>query len=89
MAEFRGYRERSRTNWGSSEEALTLEQINAGALMRIADASEAMAKNHVALMREREMYERMYRERQATCQRLSRQVSALRGVITKLKRGAR
>jgi hypothetical protein len=86
------WKDHSRTAWSESDENRlpSDERLKIGTLQRIADATEAMAKNHVALTRERDMYERMYRDRQATCERLARQVSALRGVITKLKkRGAR
>lgn len=64
------------------------DSIKLGALQRIADATEMMAKNHVRLVADRDMYEKMYRQQVATTERLSRQVSALRGVITRLKKAA-
>ena len=50
------YREESRKNWGkdSAQGALTIEQINTGTLLRIADAVEAMAKRHIELIDERD-----------------------------------
>lgn len=86
---FKSYREESRVNWGTNideKENISSEQISLGALLRIADASEAMAKNHLTLqdnynfMKERRDYYRELSEKQ------ERQIRALKGVITKLKR---
>lgn len=86
---FKSYREESRVNWGATideKEALDREQISLGALLRIADASEAMAKNHITLqadynyMKDRRDYYRELSTKQ------ERQIRALRSVITKLKR---
>ena len=44
---FKDYRKESRANWGTSQsENLTPEQIRLGALLRIADAIETMAKSY-------------------------------------------
>lgn len=86
MLDFKNYRDASKENWGTKEENLTLEQINTGCLMRIADASEKMATNYIKLendykyMKERrDYYEKKYNEAQ-------RKISALKGVITKIKK---
>lgn len=84
---FKSYKDESRVNWGTNDEgALRLEQINTGAMLRIADATEAMAKNHVKLIADHDMYERWYKTEHAAVLRLQRRVSAYKGQITKLKR---
>lgn len=87
--QFQSYREGSRINWGTDLEpggALNRDQINTGCMLRIADATEAMAKNHLTLqadydyMRgERDRYRSLYNQQQ-------RQIAALRGHITRLKK---
>ncbi|AVF41537.1 hypothetical protein AL486_18920 [Pandoraea apista] len=59
-----------------------------GSLLRIADASEAMAKNHVQLQRDRDMYFNWYEREYEKRLKLERQINALRGVITKMKKRA-
>lgn len=76
-------REHSKQNWTS---AGTIEEVNAGSLQRIADATEVMAGNFIALQNDRDLYKRWWKEDQETIVMLSRQVSALKGVITKMKR---
>ena len=51
------FRQISRQEWSAAD---TVESINAGSLQRIADATEAMAKGHVELARERDNYKRWY-----------------------------
>jgi hypothetical protein len=64
------------------------EEIKLGCLQRIADATEAMAKNHVQLQNSLDYYKRAYNDEIESRRRLVRQVNALRGVITKLKKKA-
>jgi len=86
MADIKRYRDESRKHYGTSDEYLTIDQLNAGSLQRIADATEAMAKNHVQLQNDynymkisRDGYRELYEmERKRT--------KALKGVITKLKK---
>lgn len=84
---FKSYREGSRTNWGSNSDsdALTLEQINCGALLRIADATELMAKRHTDLINQRDQYERWYKQEQAENATLRRQVNAYKGQAKRLR----
>jgi hypothetical protein len=63
----------------------TLEEVRTSCLMRIADASETIAKNYNALLAERDQYEKWFREEQNAKAILIKRVSALKGVITKLK----
>lgn len=79
------FRQISRQEWSAAD---TVESINAGSLQRIADATEAMAKGHVELARERDNYKRWYEQEQERRNRLDRRIIALRGVITRIKRKA-
>ncbi len=84
---FKSYRAESRADWGTSEEgSLSIEQINCGAHLRIADAVEAMAKHHVTLREERDRFERWYKEARAREEKLKHSNAALRGYITRLKK---
>ena len=66
-------------------EPITRDELKVGCLQRIADATEAMAKNHVQLQRDHDLYKRWYKEEQERCRKLERSNAALRGQITKLK----
>lgn len=88
MADFKGYREASRTNWGTSdgEHRLSLDQINCGALLRIADATELMAKRHSELIAQKESAQRSAAYYEDLYRRCDRRLSAAKGQITKLKK---
>ena len=84
---FVSLREESKKDYGAtSENKLALEQINTGAMLRIADAAEAMAKNYVQLQADCERYKRWYAEERDKVAKLGRSNSALSGQITKLKK---
>jgi hypothetical protein len=85
---FKDYRQQSRDcQWGTeSVYGLTAEQINCGSLLRIADSLERMEKPFVELLRENKRLREIFEEDQKTLARLYRQRSALRGVITRLKK---
>lgn len=50
MSEFKKYREESRKGWGTNDDGLSIEQVKLGAILRIADATELMAKRHQELV---------------------------------------
>lgn len=90
---FKSYRDASKDNWGVTDNTTSdpecihvgTDQIKAGALQRIADATDLMAKNYIEMQRENErlrvdkaMYYRWY-------QKEENRNRSLRGVITKLK----
>lgn len=77
------FRELSKQNFISDN---STEHLNAGSLQRIADATELMVKNYLQLQKDAELYKRWYNEAQADKQRLYKSISALKGVITKLKK---
>ena len=79
-------RDDSRKNWSATGK---FEDINAGSLQRIADATELMAKRYLELIDERDRLRRIYdAEREAVC-RLRSSNAALRGVITRMRKVAR
>lgn len=67
----------------------TIEYINAGSLQRIADATEKMAQRYTDLIRDRDNYERYYREAVKRERQLERRLAAAKGQITKLRNAAK
>ena len=86
MAHKNSFRGKSRLDWGGKHSQLSIEEINTGAFLRIADATEAMAKNHVKLQAERDRLQRWYDQEHRRAAALKRSNSALRGQITKLRK---
>ena len=76
------HREASRKLWTTIAEVPTQSEIDVGSLQRIADACELMAKNHAELIRERDQYERWWRDARTREEKLRRRV------ITRMKRKA-
>ena len=60
--------------------------IDTGSLQRIADATEAMAKNHKDLIREKEMYERWWLFEEKKTHHLRAVIRGLKGRVTILNR---
>lgn len=86
---FQSYREQSRINWGRDVDVggiLSRDEVQHGALLRIADAAEAMAKNHNALLAECDRYERWFKKERDRANRLQKSNAALRGYAKMLKR---
>lgn len=82
--------EKTRVSWdtqtGSESNYPGDENIKIGCLQRIADATEAMAKYHVQIIKDRDMYESWYRDRCKKVHLLEKSNAALRGHIKRLKR---
>lgn len=88
---FKPYREESRTNWGRDvpdNQSLSRDDLQFGAMLRIADACERMAEDHDKLIRERDRYQRWYESERQSNDRLRNSNAALRGVITRMKNKA-
>lgn len=85
----RGYRKASRDHdWGQDEDrSLTIEQINCGSLMRIADATELMAKEYQRLLDRAKWLEARAVRAEGETQRLARSNAALRGHLKRIKKG--
>jgi hypothetical protein len=77
------FREDSKKHWNSDT---SVDQINAGSLQRIADATELMAVTHVALQEDRDRYKRWYQDSEKTRKYLLLSNAALKGQITKLNK---
>jgi hypothetical protein len=75
-------RNHSKKDWNSD---INIEAVTAGSLQRIADATESMAVNHIQLLAELERYKRWEKEARERNEKYVKTISALRGVITKLK----
>jgi hypothetical protein len=82
-------REHSKANFPSENWNFPTEgEIQTGALQRIADATELMAKNHKQLVNDRDLYEKWFRAERAARLHRDNQIRSLRGVITKLRKRA-
>ena len=88
---YKSYRAESREEYGQNQEHnLSIDQLNAGSLLRIADAIEKMVQRHTDLIAERDQFERLYIESRSEAESAKRSNAALRGQITKLRnRGGR
>lgn len=77
-------RDKSRRNWKSDDS--TTENIQLGCLLRIADATELMAKRHTDLIKELEWMSEVCQERGERIRQLERSLSEHKGQITRLKK---
>ena len=84
---FKKFSDESRNGYGreTADGNLWNDDLQVGCLQRIADATEAMAKNHIRLMEERDRYERWWKTAKADAERIARSNAALRGYIKRLK----
>jgi len=78
--------EQSRKFVGAIRDRPTPDDVKQGTLLRIADATELMARNYAELVRQRDMYLLWYNTEHENAARLKKQVAALRGVVTKMKK---
>lgn len=87
MAEFKNYRKLSRDiHWGTKDPNISIEQINCGSMLRIADATEVMAQNFIDLQDDRDLYKKWYHEEREINKKLRSSNYHLRGYITRLKK---
>lgn len=81
---WKDYREESKSVWGRKTEyplEITLEEVKTGCFLRIADSLEKMERPYVELLETIEKYKELEIENKS----LRREISGLKGVITKLK----
>jgi hypothetical protein len=86
---FHSHKEESRINWGftaEKERKPTIEQIKLGAILRIADATEAMALNYFQLQKDLDYYKRKSKERGDEIDYQRKSIAALKGHLTKLRK---
>lgn len=86
------YKAESKKEWYTSDD-ITTDHLQVGALLRIADAaekiaiaSEKMASNYTQCQNDRDRYYKWWQKQLDESARLGRRISALQGVITKLKK---
>lgn len=80
------YKEESRKRWGDSKGGVpSIEQIKLGCMLRIADATEAIATEHNRLIAENTQITGHYKYSQLDNNRLRKSNAALKGQVTKLK----
>lgn len=82
---FKNYREESRSQWGTHDD-MSLVQVQTGAILRIADATEIMAKNFLDMQRENQSLRESRDNYQKMWLRAERRISALKGALTRAKR---
>lgn len=81
------YREQSKRHWRRGDgQNPTLEQLQFGAIQRIADATELMAKRHSELVAEAERHKNNSDYWERRHDHMARRLIAARGQITKLKK---
>ena len=56
------HRQESRIDYGTTDENMTLEQIQTGAILRIADAAEKMANNYAQILSDLDWYKKRYQQ---------------------------
>lgn len=81
-------RDASRRPWWVAHDPPTLDEINCGALLRIADAIETMAGSYRRLIEECDLYKQQHERELVRRESLKRSNAALRGVIKRNKRKA-
>ena len=86
---YKHYKDESRLDWGKElceQQSPTMAELQFGAILRIADAAELMAKNHQQLTEQRDLYKRWYEQQKQIEKMLCRRIAGLQGYITKLKK---
>ena len=79
-------REASRDNYGPTGHTPRLDDINTGALQRIADATEKMAERYISLLNEVEWFRRRLREVETINAHLRNRIAGYKAAITRMKR---
>ena len=81
-------RELSKQNF-TINDGKTIEHLNSGSLQRIADATELMARRYTEVIDSANYYKGRYNQKCENEIKLEKKISALKGVITKLKKKAK
>lgn len=85
---FKNYRDESRRNYGRElpdRDGVSLEQLNAGSLQRIADAAETMAKGYARLEQDAAAWRARAQAAESMVALERRRITALKGHITRLR----
>ena len=86
---FKSYRDESRKNYGmkvDEDTSASCDALQTGALLRIADAIETLAKSREQLEIERDRYKRWYARECDKSAHLSARIVGLKGYINRLKK---
>lgn len=89
MGTFKSYKEQSRIDWGNNyrdDEKPNRDDLKFGALLRIADATEAMAKRHTELIDENVRLREALKSLEFHYTHEKNSNRTLRGQITKLRK---
>jgi len=81
--------EASRERFTCKGERGTFQEIQTGAIQRIADATEAMAHNHNRLLRDNGYLRERVEELNSRIEKRDYQIASLRGWITRLRNAAK
>lgn len=81
----KSYKEESKKDWGTSASNLTLEQVQAGAFLRIADATEKMAINYTKMLNDLNWYKEKYDEKSQEIERLNNTIRGYKGYLKRVK----
>ena len=85
---YKNYRDESRKTYGNDGEegrGVTLDQLNAGSLQRIADAAETMAKGYARLEQDAAAWRARAQAAESMVALERRRITALKGHITRLR----
>ena len=84
---FKDFRAESRMEWGRRTlDDLTNDEVQTGALLRIADAVEKMAQSYDRMRIDRDWWKGEAERTQEEAKRLRHIIRGLRGALTKAKR---
>ena len=88
---FKSFKEESRVNYGrdfcgDKNQNANRDELQVGALLRIADAVEKMAASYDKLRNDLDMYKRWNEQNKAAKEQLRRHAAGLRGTITRMKK---
>lgn len=78
-------RKRSRQEVTIAKDAADYSDVKLGCMLRIADATEAMAQNYTRLINERDRYQRWYEEEAKTVSNLRKEVTNLLRIKNRYK----
>lgn len=79
-------KEHSKSSWAAIDDSPSIEQLQFGALQRIADATEAMAQNYVLLQADRDYYRAECRRLEDEIQHLKNSRAGYMAHLTRLRR---
>jgi hypothetical protein len=79
-------REFSRKEYGSNTSIPSCPELQVGALQRIADAAEMMAKSNADLLAQKMYYMNLAAEREHEIEYLKLRIRSLRGQVTKARK---